>query len=284
MPPLGPLVFVPFSLESHAVIARLQQMAADQGKTLEVTYDKVTDERIANLTSDITVFHDIDFGQFTQGGARWTVVPASSLASYLGFHRAMQPDQPEYWVRSHASGAAMGVVWLEASGAQVLRFADVPAGDTSSVSPESVKLLSDIFAEWPIPRGKSWDWRDAFIASSPEYKADQDGWVDLTGRARHILTGPYIFLPAGIWNVVMDFEVDVETGVPRFAFQLGGAALEKTLFTTLIRKSGRYQVSLDAKLDRPDAAHCMVATDAAQLQGFLRLGNLKLTYVSPLEG
>lgn len=284
MPPLSPLVFVPLSMQSGAIIARIEEAAHAQGKTVEVVHDKATDELVASRSADITVYQIIDFEQMTTRGPQWTVVPPTKMDSCIAFYRVVQPDLPEHWALTHGSASACGVYWLSEGGAQMLRMDDLPAsGDTPPMDTAS-KLLGDLYSQWPIPRGKSWDWRDAIIDTSSEYKTDHDGWVDLTGRARHILAGPFIFLQPGVWNIVMDVEVDVETGVPRFAFQWGGAALEnKTLFTTLIRNSGRYQVSLDTKITRPDAAHCMVATDAAQLQGFVRLNSLKLTYVSPLE-
>jgi hypothetical protein len=50
--------------------------------------------------------------------------------------------------------------------------------------------------EWP---------RDMFLASSdgPAYVGD----VDLVGRARYIVWGPYLCLPAGAWRATIQFEV-----------------------------------------------------------------------------
>lgn len=283
MPPLTPLVFVPLSLETGHFVARIEQLAAAQGKSVQVSYVKASDATVLDRTADVTIYHEVEYGAFTHGGPEWTVVPALSLDSYLGFFQTIQPDLPDHWSLTQASGAAAVAHWLEQTGGQVITFDDIPEADTAFVSRTTSKLMADMHGKAHHAPGTSWDWRDAFIATSPEYKPDENGWVDLTGRARHILTGPFIFIQPGIWNVVMDIEVDVETGVPRFAFQWGGASLEKTLFTTLVRKSGRYQVSVDAKISKLDAAHCLVATDAAQLQGFLRLDSFKLTYVSALD-
>ncbi|WP_292052402.1 MULTISPECIES: hypothetical protein [unclassified Brevundimonas] len=278
---LSPLVFVPASMHSGAIVERLQALAAEQCLTAEFVAEKATDALVAAPTADVCIYQDIDF-DLLHPDARWSVVLPRSMQDLIAIHKLLQPDQPDHWALTHGSGAAAGVYWLREHGAATIRFDDLPPAESDFDLSASTAELERLYVQWPLEPGQSWDWRAPLIATSPAYTPDHEGWVNLTGRARHILAGPFIFLMPGIWKIELDLDVDVETGVPRLAFQWGGAALEKTLFTTLLRKSGRYQVSLEAKITRPDAAHCMVATDAAQLQGFLRLRDMKLTYLSAL--
>ena len=283
MTALTPQVFVPPSLQSGEIIAHIHALAAQQGKSSAFVADKASDTVLAGQATDVTIFQELDFESLTPIGSDWTIALPSTLESCVAFFKMLQPDQPDHWALTHGSGAATAAYWLHSHGAQALAFDSLDSDPAAPDVSAAAKYLEDIYEQWPIPIAKSWDWREPLIASSPAYLPDQDGWVNLTGRARHVLSGPFIFLLPGIWKIEMDVEVDVETGVPRLAFQWGGAALEKTVFTTLLRRSGRYQVTLEAKITRPDAAHAMVATDAAQLQGFLRLKGMKLTYLSPLE-
>ena len=279
---LSPLVFVPASMQSGVLVERLHALAATQGLTSEFVAEKATDELIAAQTADVCIYQDLDF-DLLHPDARWSVALPDSMEDLIAIHKLLQPDQPDHWALTHGSSAAAGVHWLREHGAEVIRFDDLTPAKIDVDLSASVAELESLYAQWPLVPGQSWDWRAALIATSPAYTPDHEGWVNLTGRARHILAGPFIFLLPGIWKIDLDLEVDVETGSPRLAFQWGGAALEKTLFTTLLRKSGRYHVTLEARITRPDAAHCMVATDAAQLQGFLKLRDMKLTYLAALS-
>lgn len=282
MTTLTPRIFIPLSMQSGAIYERLQQAVADQGLSCTFIAEKATDALVAAQQTDVCIFQELDFDLLTPD-ATWSVALPDSMESCIALQNSLHPDQPEHWALTHGSGAVAAAYWLRSHGAQVIQFQDLPTHKNATDLSVSAGQLASLYAQWPLVPRQSWDWRAPLIAASPAYTPDEDGWVNLTGRARHLLTGPFIFLLPGIWKIELDMDIDVETGVPRLAFQWGGAALEKTLFTTLIRKSGRYQVTLEAKISRPDAAHCMVATDAAQLQGFLRLRDMKLTYLSALD-
>lgn len=276
-------IFLPPSMQSGAILERVNALAAEQGRTATFIPGKADDTTPLDPSVDIAVYQELDFAALTPD-AEWTVAPPSALGSHVSFHKAMQPDQPDHWALTHGSAGAAGVQWLLDHGAQCLMPHGLEDAASDHPEPQNVGLLDSLYGTGAPVIGQSWDWREALIATSDAYRPDHEGWVNLTGRARHILSGPFMFLLPGRWRIEIEFDVDVETGVPRLAFQWGGAALEKTVFTTLLRKSGKYQVRLDAPVTRPDAAHCMVATDAAQLQGFLRLRSATLTYLGPLEG
>lgn len=283
MSPLRSLVFIPPSLQSSAILSSIEQMATQQGKSFAFIPDKATDQLLATPSADVCVYQEIDFAQLAGTAENWTLAVPNSSESCVSLYHTLHPDLPVSWALTHASAGIAAVHWLLDRGANILRFASEDTVEASEGVKDASRTLDELYSPWPIPLEKQWDWRAPLIATSDNYKLNPDGWLELTGRARHLLAGPYIYLPAGIWSVTIDIEVDIETGVPRFAFQWGGAALNKTVFSTLIRKSGRYQVRLDAVFDRPDAAHCIIATDAAQLQGFLKLGDVTLSYKSPLD-
>lgn len=283
MPPLGSQVFIPPSLQSAAILSSIEQMAAQEGRTTAFIADKATDALVAAPVADICIYQEVDFAALSGRADNWTLAVPDAVDSCVALYNSLHPDLPVSWALTHGSAGVAAVHWLLNGGANILRFASDSKGTAiSSAVQEASDTLESLYNPWPVPVGKTWDWRAPLIATSDNYRLNTDGWLELSGRARHLLAGPFIYLPAGVWSLVLVIEVDVETGVPRLAFQWGGAALDKTVFSTLIRKSGRYQIRLDAVFDRPDAAHCIIATDAAQIQGYLKLGDVKLSYISPL--
>jgi hypothetical protein len=81
--------------------------------------------------------------------------------------------------------------------------------------------------------------------------------IDMTGRMRPMVHGPYIRLPAGRWRVDLDFTVDPEKAHAPLLFEWG-SGVEFSRIMTEIRYRGAYAVSLDRIWTEPEACQLRI--------------------------
>ena len=276
-------IFIPPSWQAGYIRQAIEVAAKEQGLSFHFVVERATDALINNAASQVTLYQQLDYDALTPGAANWLVVLPPGSEDCVRLFQTLHPDLGRPWAATHGSEGLAAALWLVEHGAQIVTektLEAIRAGlKIEPPPPENTTAAAELapYAGFGVPLGQSWRLNDSLVANSHNFVADADGWHDLTGRARHLLVGPHIFLPSGAWRIEIEFDVDVEQGRPRFLFEWGGAALERTKFSTIIKKSGRYQVALESRFSRPDAAHCLVATDAAQLQSKFRLSSCVLT-------
>ena len=108
-------------------------------------------------------------------------------------------------------------------------------------------------------------------AGSPEQPL-----IDLTGKMRPIIYGPYICLPAGRWRVDLEFTVDPERAHAPLLFEWGFGN-DYCRVVTEIRHRGRYAVSLDRVWPQADAAQLRIWTAHPVFQGQFGFGGCRVT-------
>lgn len=94
--------------------------------------------------------------------------------------------------------------------------------------------------------------------------------IDLTGRGRILVHGPYIALPVGTWAVDLEVIIDPEGGVARLRFEWG-VELEVEAAHPVVDRRGRYRIRLIREWTEPGEAQVRVWTQVPHFQGRLEL-------------
>ncbi|MBU1346968.1 MAG: hypothetical protein KKA16_08440 [Alphaproteobacteria bacterium] len=103
--------------------------------------------------------------------------------------------------------------------------------------------------------------------------------IDLTGRMRPLIYGPYIRLPAGRWRVDLRFTVDPERAHAPLLFEWGAGA-DYCRIMTEIRYPGTYTISLDRIWPEADAAQLRIWTSHPVFQGTFGFQGCRVTRVA----
>lgn len=93
---------------------------------------------------------------------------------------------------------------------------------------------------------------------------------DLTGRARFLVHGPYLFMPAGLWRFTAEFLVDPQGDAAYLRFDITNSDQENVLLERF-DEPGRYEVELTGEVIQPRAVEWRVLTARPHFQGRFRL-------------
>lgn len=146
------------------------------------------------------------------------------------------------WVEAGARAIDAAGDTIDLPGLGVLRLAE-----TNRDHPMVEDPALDLYALLPPPVGAKAHWRLAhfsypvghgFDGGTPE--------IDLTGRARILVHGPYVQLPPGVWEVRFEFAIDPMGKPLRFRFDWGVGDDMVTCNPT-IHQAGRYSITLSRR-------------------------------------
>lgn len=84
------------------------------------------------------------------------------------------------------------------------------------------------------------------------------GEVDVTGRSRFLISGPYIFLPKGRWRAAVRIAFDEGAARARYHADWGGGQLH-VAHEFSPERSGVYEIILDREWDEPGPSELRVA-------------------------
>jgi hypothetical protein len=213
--------------------------------------------------------------------------PESSVA---GVGQRHQPAFPEaFWLASLilAEGAALPASVPVLSGAAPENMAGVEVLPGVRVTPPPVPVR---------PRGPRHaatalrlylDGRPAigatatvsptlFLYDARGRVAQTPGAVEITGRARTLLYGPYLALPPGSWTVKVAFAVDDDAAGHPYRFEWGtGDVFERVDFTP--ETAGVFAVEVSRDWDRPAPAEARVILMRSAFAGTFRLIEMTVT-------
>lgn len=137
--------------------------------------------------------------------------------------------------------------------------------------PLTVRAALALAPYWngPPSPGAQADWTNGVLIDKSRRDGPRplSGPIDLTGRPRQLITGPYYCLPPGIWRVNIKFQLFVENTAD-FRFEWGEPGHAVALTSSEVR-TGRYSVSLEQRWDREGAAEIVVEIFSAMLMGSL---------------
>ena len=128
--------------------------------------------------------------------------------------------------------------------------------------------------------GSSANWHPRWFAYPEGHSGSIDApLIDLTGRMRPLIYGPYIRLPAGRWRTDLRFTVDPEKAHAPLLFEWG-AGSEYCRVMTEIRYPGAYSVSLDRIWPEADAAQLRIWTAHPVFQGQFGFQGCRVTRIA----
>ncbi|MBU2233078.1 MAG: hypothetical protein KKG69_17565 [Alphaproteobacteria bacterium] len=139
-----------------------------------------------------------------------------------------------------------------------------------AVLDDAVSTLQ-IFSQLPPPVGASAFWpASVFLRFDSETPGAAADTIDLTGRGRILIHGPYLAIPAGRWRVTFDFEFETPVGSAPFQFEWGEIA-DIVFHDARASQSGRYSISLERDWLVAGRAEVRIWLVHAVFQGDFRL-------------
>lgn len=221
----------------------------------------------------------------------WTVLiaPANIIVLFDGTVETLADHQLPQKLAFHAASGrlAMGTYCISADAIGVGR------GDTDVVLPKigrvtakpaapqrAVRSPLEMYATLPPTTGVTTFWEPELFYY-PVGAASDGGQpaIDLTGRARSVVHGPYIYLTPGRWRARVEFEVDPEGGQAHLRFQWGSVVATSTTLISAITVAGAYVVELEHSFESISPAQVIISTEQPLFQGRLELKQCHITLI-----
>jgi hypothetical protein len=219
-------------------------------------------------------------------GPRCIIVDASAVGTS---DPSMPAGSEDLIIRSQALAEAEQAA---RGGAPVLLAAryqlDIPVlgvvergeGERYHIHPQAAESPLALFDAMPVAAGASANWAPHWFTYSETARPALDPqWIDLTGRMRPLVFGPYITLPKGRWRAEVRFAVDPERGHAPLLFEWG-TGNDYCRIMTDVEHSGVYGIRLDRIWTDPGAAQLRVWTAHPVFEGLLNFQGCRVTRVS----
>lgn len=275
------VLFVPISAEAAPTVIAIRALADALGRSLTVLDQRVGDDLLLEQTTDLVIIKQIDHKAFDPSLHNVTVILPGGSEAFVRDVAVRHPDMPRSWWLTHASeGIATCMRLLETGAVAVMADSFTLDGEAlllPDAEPLGIAGELELYHDLQSRNHHPYDVTVQTLANSTNYRPGPDGWHDLSGRAAHVISGPFLFLPRGNWRVDLDVDIDCEGGRIRLFFEWGAPSGHRNSFETVIKESGNYAVALETDFERPDAAQCLIATNASHLQGRLRLNRCNIT-------
>lgn len=140
-----------------------------------------------------------------------------------------------------------------------------------------------IYQQVPPAIGAEAEWGPALYRRPiGDPAAGQPSVIDLTGRGRIIIHGPYIDLPPGAWRIEAEFLMDPEGQHTRLRFDWGVHPDFKTV-SAVLTVPGRYAIELDKEWRERGPAQFRVWVDHGAFQGKLELARTRVLRIARVE-
>ncbi|MDP3403358.1 MAG: hypothetical protein Q8S03_01635 [Brevundimonas sp.] len=129
----------------------------------------------------------------------------------------------------------------------------------------------------PIP------WSEKLFVYDEKSARDWPEWgvLDVTGRPRMLVWGPYVALPAGIWRAVIRFSVDASAAGRQFRIDWGTRTACISEYVTPGRP-GQYEIALDWAFEETDAAEIRVILTEGCFTGTLVFQGMTVQRMPPV--
>lgn len=137
-----------------------------------------------------------------------------------------------------------------------------------------------LFDQLPVTAGTETTWAPhwfTYAAGAPPVGGS--AWIDLTGRMRALIYGPYIRLPAGRWRIDVRVAVDPERAHVPLLFEWGSGG-EFCRVMTEVRHAGVYAISLDRIWTEADSAQLRIWNAHPVFQGRLSFEDCRVVRVA----
>lgn len=234
--------------------------------------------------ADVLIAHNLSIEMVVQVEPReWVIMadtPAASLISYGDAYKEYPPAGQALAAASHRFASA---AWLAERGAPVLgqpamavslpklglvsqRQFDMPANEAGPLEPALA-----IYQGLPIRVGAKSVLPPVCFAFPANRQADGGpSRIDLTGRDRLLMDGPYMLLPPGLWRATLKMAIDPHGHEAPLAFDWGEAHDMVTVEET-VTEPGYYSVSLDRIFETAGTAVLRISLTQPLFQGMLEV-------------
>lgn len=144
-----------------------------------------------------------------------------------------------------------------------------------SIREAALQKAAEVFASgkaiW-LPGLFSYDDRNA--QAGPKF-----GQLDVTGRPRFLISGPYIVMPAGSWQAKITLTFDSDASIRRFRIDWGGVEDFATCEFSPGR-SGVFEVTLTYAWDQPAPAEFRLLVLEGVFHGSVVFGSAEITRIN----
>ncbi|WP_295185940.1 hypothetical protein [uncultured Brevundimonas sp.] len=283
------VLFIPPTWNSSRFREHYISSATTHGFTAMFFEGGIT-EAVLNQDSDIVLAQGISPDALSLVDDSWVVLDVENTYDVVDLFNAMHPELGAHWAATHGSAALAYGSWLVELGARLcsphgdISWPDLQLSKVDSIelaqhssSPQSNPLA--FYQGLRLPLGTEWIWFPGMVGGANPVALEAGSWIELTGRAQHIVNGPNIFLPPGRWKATLSFSIDPEGSSPSLFCEWGGGAHEKPSRHFEIRRAGHYEISMECLLTVPDAVHFLLATQTALFSGKARIGELRVRRV-----
>lgn len=153
-------------------------------------------------------------------------------------------------------------------------FNDLPAVATREAT--TSPLEQDFNEALAVLRQGSGSWPPTiFRYASGTGSSDQAGRVDITGRPRFLINGPYIFLTPGVWRSTVKLAFDDDAGRKRYELQWGGSdSYVAHQFSP--GRSGVFEIALDQEWTIHAATEVRLVLLEGAFHGYVTLDNVTI--------
>jgi len=94
--------------------------------------------------------------------------------------------------------------------------------------------------------------------------------LDLTGRPRILMYGPYVSLPPGVWTFHLQVQADAAAVGRRFRVEWGTQSATEP-FAVKLDRVGLYEIAIDFSFMEPSACEARVILEEAAFEGAIRI-------------
>jgi len=161
-----------------------------------------------------------------------------------------------------------------------LGLVERPDGERYRIHPDASESPLALFDQMPVPAGAWANWAPRWFAYSEGVRTiGGSTWIDMTGRMRPLVYGPYVRLPVGRWRVDVRFSVDPERAHAPLLFEWGSGN-DFCRVMTEIRHPGTYGVHMDRFWTEADAAQLRIWTAHPVFEGRIDFQGARVTRVA----
>ncbi|VXC02175.1 conserved hypothetical protein [Brevundimonas sp. G8] len=155
----------------------------------------------------------------------------------------------------------------------VTSFLNVPLDGTFDSKEGPVDHALTLYREGPLKPGAIYSWLPSDFSIDPAHQsldASVGTRIDLTGRARCLVHGPYVALPKGQWQATVRFSVDASACRHRLRFEWGPLA-QFASFEASPGKSGHFIAQITHIFEEAALCELRVILPESSLAGALTL-------------
>lgn len=143
-------------------------------------------------------------------------------------------------------------------------------------------MALSLFKNGAVRPGTSVEWPvEAFTIDAASAVTGVPGVFSLPGRARCLMWGPYIQLPAGTWRITVRFTADDAAAQQYLRFEWGGTDMSELPFK--LGTSGVYEAELTQSWASPETVELRFTMPSSALNGYVEIQRIRVEMIGVAE-